>query len=85
MLLFNNGETTKKQYSYLIIPHGLETNYREVQTIAPDSQKWTIYCCLRSDCVDSEKYVAIRQYTHDRLTADTLERIISNVWNWEYF
>lgn len=74
-----------KTYSYLDVPYGLESYYREVQVVIPDGHKWTIYRCTQADCLNNEKFVAIRQYTNNILTADTLERIISKVWDWEYF
>lgn len=74
----------KKQYSYLNIPYGFESNYREIQIVVPDSTKWTIYRCMRTDCLESERFVAVRQYTNNRLKADTLERIIADIWRYEY-
>ena len=74
-----------KRYSYLNIPYGFETNYRETQIVTPKNAQWTIYRCMRFDCVESERFVALRQYTNNRLMADTLEKVLNKVWDWEYF
>ena len=78
------GFCEMKQYSYLNYPNGLESNYREIQVVIPDTTKWTIYRCMKNDCLEKERFVAVRQYTRDRLTADTLERIIADIWRYEY-
>ena len=68
-----------KKYSYLNIPHTLESNYRQLQTYTTDRDEWSVYKCMRTDCIDSEKYVAVKKYTKDRLTADSFESVISNI------
>ena len=73
-----------KRYSYLYAPNCLESFYREVLKQKPNGQEWKIYQCLRSDCVDSERFVAIRNYTKDRLKADNLQKIIADIWRFEY-
>lgn len=71
-----------KQYSYLHIPYGLESNYRAVQVITPISTAWTLYQCMRVDCLDAERWVAIRQYTRDLIQAQTQEELINKIWNY---
>lgn len=78
-----------KKYSYLVEKHGLDTFYRQVKTIdtlnylTGRGQIWTVYGCIKYDCFDIEKYVAIRNYTKDRLTADTLEQLTKKVFDFE--
>lgn len=67
-----------KKYSYLGQKAGLETFYRPVKTIntfnglIAKGGLWTAYGCIRNDCIESEKYVAVKKYTNDRLTAGNL-------------
>ena len=79
-----------KKYSYLGQKAGLETFYRPVKTINTFNGifarggLWTVYGCIRNDCIESENYVAIRKYTNDRLTASNLLQIEENVREFEF-
>lgn len=79
-----------KKYSYLGQKAGLETFYRPVKTIntfngiIASGGLWTVYGCIRNDCIESENYVAIRKYTHDCLTASNLLQIEENVREFEF-
>lgn len=78
-----------KKYSYLTIPHGLETYYRKVKEIDTflgwfcGGGVWSVYGCVRGDCVESERFVGIRQYTRDRITAATMERLTAEIYSFE--
>ena len=78
-----------KKYSYLNIPHGFETYYRKIKDIQTacgwigGGGLWIVYACTRFDCLDSEKYVGIRQYTKDRFTADSLGQLTTNIYDFE--
>lgn len=77
-----------KKYSYLSVPHGI-THYHKIKDFNTGcgwfggGGLWFIYGCTRFDCLDSEKYVGIRQYTNDRFTADSLERLTADIFNFE--